>query len=200
MVLFFRRRLPEAMQQGWETYWDHCWPMFDEREELSAEEIAAAQQASKRDMIRWSLVGWVVLVIGDVVAWRYTGETRWLWQPLWALAFIAFIILFVFSGRLVIKTRGRLFKNRPQQKIRKTAAISFLAAIILPIAIMAFRIFPHDSLEEGVAMIGTMLVLLVPFFLDFRRQYREFAKWDREAGRTAAELYLNSSAPAAKEP
>ncbi|MCC6126426.1 MAG: hypothetical protein IT426_15820 [Pirellulales bacterium] len=198
LVMFFRHRLPESSQKDWNRYWEKNWRTFDELEKLSPEEIAAAKQASKRFLIRWCSFGWIMLVIGDFVAWRYTGEKKWLVQPLGAFI-ILFFFVYYFSKSLVSTTRGKIGKTRPKSKITMVAAISFLGAFIIPFLIMASRIFPHDSWEEGFFMILSMLILVIPVFWSIYKQNKPIQEWNREAAKTAAELYLRVSPSIVKE-
>jgi hypothetical protein len=191
LVRFFRDRFPTSIQTGWDKYWEQNWPMFDEWEALSPEEIAAARRASRRVFFWWSLCGWIAFVVGDLFAWRYTGETKWLWQPLLPTIGLAFVVYF-FPKHLTSKTRGRIGRTRPRPKISKVAVLCFLAAYVLPILVMTSRILPHNSVEEAIAIFGTMALFIVPLILDIRRQNRPLKAWNCEAAKLAAELYLKS--------
>jgi hypothetical protein len=54
---------------------------------------------------------------------------------------------------------------------------------------MALRIFPHESAEECIVVIGTMLAFLIPLSWEMYKQNRLITAWNREAAKQAAELY-----------
>jgi hypothetical protein len=188
LVRFFRARFPTSIQTGWDKYWNQHWALFDEREKLSPGEIAAAQRASRRLFFWCSAVSWIAFAAGGFFAWRYTGETKWLWQPLGAMAVLAFAVYY-FPKHLASKTISRIGRNRPQPSISISAGVCLLAAWILPILVMALRIFPHESAEECIVVIGTMLAFLIPLSWEMYKQNRLITAWNREAAKQAAELY-----------
>jgi hypothetical protein len=191
LILFFRRRLPDAVQKNWERFWEFNWKCFDEREPIPPEEIAAANRSWRRLMI-WSLgIAWVLLAIGDIFAWRYTEDVKWLWQPVGAVVALA-IVGFVFArlGNKRQATQGRLLKTQQTPKISRTAIICIALGIIYPFTIMALRLFPHNSAEELILTIVPMLLLFVPTFWELRNDEKQRQAWNRETAKQAAELYL----------
>jgi uncharacterized membrane protein len=96
-------------------------------------------------------------------------------------------------------TKGKLSRHQPMPKLSALYAACMLLAVISPIAIMGLKIFPRGSLQEGVFAILPMLVLVVPVFRHLGKHKKTYQQWNREAAKTAAELYLKAAADAIKE-
>jgi uncharacterized membrane protein len=188
LILFLRDRWPESIQKDWDRFWEASWRTFEEEEEIDPAEIAATRRASLRLMLGWFAVAWLILAAGDFFAWRYTGELWWLCQPLVVLIFLLFICLIPRS--YVPKTKGKLSRHQPMPKLSALHTACILLAVISPIAIMGLKIFPRGSLQEGVFSILPMLVLIVPVFVTLGKHKKTYQQWNREAAKTAAELYL----------
>jgi hypothetical protein len=191
LISFFRRRLPDAVQKNWDRFWEFNWKCFDEREPIPPEEIAAEQRSLKRTWL-WSLsICLILLVVGDIFAWRYTEDAKWLWQPVVAgIGFAAMGYVFVRLGKRNDATRGRLMKTYPTPKLSRLAMVCVILGLSYPGTAMALRFFPRDSAEETFLIIVPMLLLFAPTVWELRKAEKQRQAWSRETAKRAAELYL----------
>jgi hypothetical protein len=190
LIAFFHQRFPESVQKGWKKFWEMNWRLFDELENRSPAEIAAAKHASRKMFFHLSLFCWLFLVIVDFFMWHYTGEKKWFFQPFALMIILAFVVYY-FPNKMGSKTKGRLGKSSPQPKVSFVYVICFLAGYFCPILLMASQIFPHNSWEEAIAILGVMLVLLSPAFWSVSKQFKLRRQWNRDAAQKVAELYLS---------
>jgi hypothetical protein len=194
LILFFRHRLPKSIQKDWERFWETNWRTFEEQESLSEVEIASAKRKTRRLLFRFNFVGVILLGIGDYFAWRYTGEIKWLLQFPAAFLMLS-ILIYYFSKSLIPKTRGRISQTWPQPTksflvLNLFCLFGFMLASIL---LISTRICERNSASELIGILLVAMPFALPVIWSLSKQNKSLKKWNQNAAKQAAELYLKSS-------
>ena len=157
LIKFFRLRLPEAVQSGWEKYWNFSWHFFDLPDPVRREEFAAETRAMRLRLAVFVLLGVVVAVGVGSVAWRFTGNVNDMLRSLMAV----FILPIVF---LVRADRGKISGTidvRPKVPKLMTVALAIFSLALFAFLLLAIFDVPGRNavfLAGGIAAMVLMLI------------------------------------------
>jgi hypothetical protein len=163
LIKFFRLRLPEAVQRGWDKYWSFTWPLFDVPDPARREEFAEKTRALRARLILWFVVGMMLVVAAGVVLWRYTGDaTRTLGLPLFLLTIAIVPLLLV-----VRADNGKISeKTDPRRNITALPALPAAALVVFMLTFClctVFRIFDIPGIKALLfsgSVIGAVLAVI----------------------------------------
>jgi hypothetical protein len=185
LIKFFRCRLPESLQTGWDKYWQRHWRLFDEPDPAHREQFAAETRA-----LRWRIGAWCLLGFGfgvpAVIAMHYWAGS---WDAIRKLPVLLLVLSILFVPVFLVNAdRGRITERFPRPK---TNALFIAGCWTTVLTITLFFILgilhvPGGQTVVLAASILTLFLLMGGAFLEDKR----IRPTNAEAAKAAEEEYI----------
>jgi cation transport ATPase len=184
LIRFFRHRLPQDIQQGWERYWEFYWRRFDEPDPARREHFALETRWLRRRMLLWVSLGTGLCASLGLALWWWTGDAQ-------SLRGIVLSLLFWPVVWLIRADRGKIAEKVPEQLSANAAVIVGLILLGLTLTVvLAFAAFaiPGGQTTYGIGVLGSLLLILLGVAIEHRRIERS----RDEAARLAEIEYMGA--------
>jgi hypothetical protein len=185
LIRFFRFRLDQAIQRGWDTYWSHYWGLFDVQEPLHPVVQEKDICMRRRSVDLMFLVGTILAVETVAIVIWFTGRVA-------AIAVIPLFVVFWWfmrTRRSIIASQGKVAAMAVTSKssysradIPLAAAAAVLFAVAAPAAVIFTMLdLPGRRVALLIAAYGPPILLSGPALWHTRRLRKEAARLARLA-------------------